>query len=75
MTAFLTMSVKRPDEDDWGKLKRLLQYLKGILHMPLILSVDLMTMPRWWVDAAFAVHDNCIGHTRAEMILGGGMVR
>jgi hypothetical protein len=55
VTAFLTTRVKRPDEDDWGKLKRLLQYLKGTLHMPLILSADSMTMPRWWVDAAFAV--------------------
>ena len=48
-TAFLTMrvrsmdeddwgKVKRPDKDDWGKVKRVLSYLKGTLHMPLILS-------------------------------------
>jgi len=72
-TAFLTTRVKRPDEDDWGKLKRLLQYLKGTLHMPLILSADSMTMPRWWVDAAFAVHDDCKGHTGAGMSFGRGM--
>ena len=42
VTAFLTTRVKNPD---WGKLKRLLQYLKGTLHMPLILSADSMTMP------------------------------
>ena len=26
--AFLTTRVKKPDEDDWGKLKRVLEYLK-----------------------------------------------
>ncbi len=27
--AFLTTRVKVPDEDDWGKLKRVLKYLNG----------------------------------------------
>ena len=33
--AFLTTTtrVKKPDEDDWGKLKRVLKYLKGTKHM------------------------------------------
>ena len=73
VTAFLTTRVKSPDEDDWGKLKRVLQYLKGTLHMPLILSADSMTMPRWWVDSAYAVHHDCKGHTGAGISLGRGM--
>jgi hypothetical protein len=73
VTAFLTTRVKSPDEENLGKLKRLVQYLKGTLHMPLILSADSMTMPRWWVDAAFAVHDDCKSHTGAGMSLGRGM--
>jgi hypothetical protein len=73
VTAFLTTRVKSPDEDDWGKLKQLLQYLKGTMHMPLILSADSMTLPRWWVDAAYAVHHDCKGHTGAGMSLGRGM--
>eukprot|EP00804_Cyclotella_cryptica_P005141 CCRYP_018676-RA/>CCRYP_018676-RA protein AED:0.47 eAED:0.17 QI:0/0/0/0.75/0.33/0.25/4/0/800 len=32
--AFLTTRVKRPDKDDWGKLKRVLKYLKGTKHEP-----------------------------------------
>jgi hypothetical protein len=47
VTAFLTTCVKSPDEDDWGKVKRPLQYLNCTLHMPLILSADSMTMARW----------------------------
>ena len=73
-TAFLTTRVRNPDEDDWGKVKRLLGYLKGTLHMPLILSADSLTLSRWWVDAAYAVHDDCRGHTGAGMSFGQGMV-
>jgi hypothetical protein len=72
-TAFLTTRVTAPDEDDWGKLKRLLQYLNCTLHMPLILSADSLTLARWWVDAAYAVHADCKGHTGAGMSLGQGM--
>ncbi len=51
--AFLTTRVKAPDEDNWGKEKRLLGYLKGTLHMPLVLSVDCLTLSCWWVDMAY----------------------
>jgi hypothetical protein len=56
-TAFLTTRVRLPDKDDWGKVKRVLSYLKGTLHKPLILSADSLMLSRWWVDAAYAVHD------------------
>jgi hypothetical protein len=72
-TAFLTTRVRSPDEDNWGKVKRVLSYLKGTLHMPLNLSADSLTLSRWWVDAAYAVHDNCWGHTGAGMSFGQGM--
>jgi hypothetical protein len=36
--AFLTTRVKHPDEDDWGKLKRALKYLKGTRYLKLTLS-------------------------------------
>jgi hypothetical protein len=73
-TAFLTMRVRSPDKDDWGKIKRVLSYLKGTLLMPFILSADLLTLSWWWVDAAYAVHDNFRGHTGAGMSFGLGMV-
>jgi hypothetical protein len=72
-TAFLTTRVRLPDKDDWGKVKRVLSYLKGTLHMPLIVLTDLLILSRWWVDAAYAMHDDCQGHTRAGMSLGQGM--
>ena len=50
--------VKYLDKDDWGKLKRLLKYLKGKRHMKLILSVDSVSIIRWWVDASYNYHDD-----------------
>jgi len=50
-----------------------LSYLKGTLHMPLILLVNLLTLSRWWVDAAYAVHDDCRGHTGAGMSFDQGI--
>ena len=41
--------------------------------MPLILSADSLTMARWWVGMAYAVHNDCRGHTGAGMSLGQGM--
>ncbi len=72
-TAFLTTRVRCPDEVDWGKVKRLLGYLKGTLHMPLVLLADLLTLSWWWVVAAYAVHHDCRGHMGAGMSFGQGM--
>jgi len=32
---FLSTRVKNPDEDDWGKVKRILKYLKGTKSLKL----------------------------------------
>ncbi len=63
--------MKRPDKDDWGKLKQIHRYLYDTRHMKLNLSADNLTTIRWWVDASHAVHD-CQGHTGAMMSMGKG---
>jgi hypothetical protein len=65
--------VQAPDKDDWGKLKRVLSYLKGTINMALILSADSITLTRWWVDASYAVHSNPKGHARGGLSFGQGM--
>ena len=70
--AFLFTIVKKPDDDDWGKLKRLMKYLKGTKHLKLRLSVDSMSTIDWWVDASYNTHDDCKGHTGMMMSLGRG---
>lgn len=71
--AFLTTRVKEPDEDDWGKLKRLLKYLNGTRTMKLQLEADAAPVMKWWVDASHVTHNNCKSHTGAAMSLGKGM--
>jgi hypothetical protein len=72
--ASLTNRVREPDEDDWLKMKRLLRYIIGTIHMQLILRADSLNVIKWWVDASFATHDNCRGHTGATVSLGKGSV-
>ena len=72
-TAFQTTRVRSPDEDNWGKVKRVLSYLKGTLHMPLILLADSLTLSQWGVDTAYAMHGSCCGHAGAGMSFGQGM--
>ncbi len=42
VVSFLTTRVKAPDEDDWGKLVRVLKYINGTRYMKRILSADEM---------------------------------
>ena len=48
IVAFHTTCVKDPDEDDWGKLKRVLCYLNITWQMHLTLSVDSMSIVCWY---------------------------
>ncbi len=69
---FLTTRVKEPDEDDSGKLRRVIKYLKGTRRLRLTLSVDDLSIIRWWVDASYSVHEDCKGNTGVMMSLGKG---
>ena len=72
--AFLMTQVKCPDRDDWGKLQRVMRYLKGTKHLKLTLSVDNLSIVKWWIDASYLTHDDCRGHTGAMMSLGKGAI-
>ena len=66
----LPTRVQAPVEDDWRKLRRVLKYLKGTIHMPLILWDNSLGMIKWWVGAAYATHGDIKEHIRANMLLG-----
>ena len=69
---YLTKHGRSPGEDDWGKLKRGLMYLKGTMHTKLNITADSLTTIRWYVDASYGIHSNCKGHTGVMMTLGAG---
>jgi len=56
--AFLTTRVKNPDMYDWKKVKRLIQYLKGTVHLTLTLSCGKCNIIKWYIDAFHGVHDD-----------------
>ncbi len=64
--SFLTTWVKAPDQDDWGKLVRVLKYLNGTRYIKLILSTDEMKFTvHWYVDGSHQVHEDCRGQLDA----------
>ena len=74
--AFLTMRVKSPDGDDWGKLGRVMRYLARCPDLPLTLeaSQGISGVVNWWVDASYAVHMDYKGHIWGMMSIGKGAI-
>ena len=54
--SFLCTRVRIPDEDDSVNLVRVLRYIRGTLHLPLILRDNSLSVLKWWVDAPFTTH-------------------
>ena len=72
---FLTARVQAPDEDDWGKLKRVLKYLKGTRYLKLILSADEMNFAtHWYIDGSHQVHEDCQGQAGSLVTFGAGAI-
>lgn len=72
---FLSTRVQRCDEDDWGKMLRVMKYLNGTKDMGIVLEPDgdngLLSI-HCYVDASFAVHSDFKSHTGLTITLGGG---
>ena len=69
---FLTTRVSKPSEDDWKKLRMVIEYLKQTINLPLILKVDKTKPDVWSIDAAYAVHADCKSHTGGSFTMGSG---
>jgi len=72
--AFLCTRVSSPDVDDYKKLRRVVQYLRGTPKFCLTLEADSLQVIKWWVDASFAVHADMRSHTGGAMSLGKGAI-
>jgi len=69
---FLTTRVAEPDEDDWEKLRRVLQYLRGTLDLSLTLGGKSIKKMKAWVDVSYGVHSDCKSHTGGCISFGIG---
>ena len=72
--AFLCSRLCNPDEDDYKKLTRMMQYLCGTKDMVLTLRANDDGTVRWWIDASYAVHADMKGHMGATLSLGKGAI-
>ena len=72
--SFLTTRVKKPDEDDWGKLKRALKYLNGTRKLKLTLAIESTSVIKCFIDVSHTTHWDCKGHGGAMMVVGWGAI-
>jgi hypothetical protein len=72
--AFLTTRVRSPTYDDWGKLVRLMRFLRQTSQDRLTLLADDQQSAKWYVDAAFGVHPDFKSQTGATMTMGKGSI-
>ena len=69
---FLSTRVSKSTVQDREKLRRLLEYVKGSLHLKYTLGADDMGSLRTWVDASYAVHPDMRSHTGGVISFGLG---
>ena len=73
--SYLCTRITKSDIDDWGKLKRVIAYIKCTIEdVRIIGSNDLQTVFTW-IDAAYAVNSDMRCQTGGAMSFGlGGFV-
>ena len=67
--SFLTTRVRIPYDDDWGKLKRVLRYVRRKINLPIILRAESLTVIQWWVDATYKANPYMRSHKGVTMSL------
>jgi hypothetical protein len=72
--SFLCGRIQNPNDHDYKKLARVMKYLQSTIDLPLVLSADGTGVPRWHIDASYAVHADMKSHTGGAMTLGKGLV-
>ena len=70
--AFLCKWVRSPDEDDYKKLVRVIQYIRDTQHMTSTIKPKPNNDPRWWVNRAYAIHPDMKSHMGIFMSIGKG---
>ena len=72
--SFIATRVKRPYEDDWGKLNMATEYLKRTKYTKLTLRVDSLELVRCWIDASCNAHTDYRVHIGIMMNLSQSAV-
>ena len=73
--SFLCTRVSKITEEDWSKLRRLLNYLSGTIDMPRIIGANGMDIMEIYVDPSNTVYHGMKGHTWGGLTLGRGIIQ
>ena len=71
---FLCTRVSKSTVEDWGKLKRCLQFLNSTINEVRIIGVESLTDLYTWIDAAYAVYPDMKSQTGGCMSYGLGIL-
>ena len=71
-TVFLCTRLSKSTEQDWEKLRRLLDYLQGTANLRIVLGSDGLSTLRVYADASYPIHVDMKGHTGGLVSLGKG---
>ena len=63
-----------PDKYDWGKLKRVLRYVRRAINLTLTLMLDSLIFIKWWVGDSYVAHTAMRGHVGATILLRRGSI-
>jgi len=69
--ALLCTCVQSPDEDDFKKFTRVMQYLRCTRE--LTLTIEPGADAQWWIDSSYAIHPDMRSHSGIIMTLGKGV--
>ena len=72
--AFMATRVTQPNEGDWKKLLKMMNFLNTTKDDIACMSADDTCTIKWHVDAAFAAHKDMKSHTGATMSFGSGII-
>jgi len=71
---FLCTRVKKPTVEDWRKLRRVLQYIRGTLNLERIVSMQLLGEIDIYIDASHGAHWDKKGQTGGCVSVGDGVI-
>ena len=72
--SFLSTRTTKPDESDWLKLLKVLEFLKETIDDVLTSEADDTQILYWYIDAAFPVHPDMKSHSGLVFMLGKGAI-
>ncbi len=67
---FLCTRVSKATEQDWGKLRRAMQYIHKTKGMFLTIGADKLSVNGCWIDVAYTCHPDMKSNTGGFVLLG-----